>query len=89
MGDSQISYDDATAEAYALAVEWGYTYCPRTPAAHTTYGNPPTYYVDCLLSLGRTKRRARTDRAPSGSATASLAGDQTRSVRTRRHEPRT
>ena len=41
---SSISYDDAYANAYAMAVEWGYTSCPRT--YRSTSGTPPTYGVE-------------------------------------------
>ena len=41
---SSISYDDARAKAYAMAVEWGYTECPRT--YRYTSGTPTTYHVE-------------------------------------------
>jgi hypothetical protein len=42
---SSISYDDAYANAYAMAVEWGYTSCPFTHR-YPYGGTPPTYGVE-------------------------------------------
>jgi hypothetical protein len=42
---SSISYDDARAKAYAMAVEWGYTSCPYTHHLSAS-GTPPTYHVE-------------------------------------------
>ena len=47
LGYSSISFDDATDRAYSAAMEWGYTYCPRTRNAHM-WGDPPTYSVELV-----------------------------------------
>ena len=49
-GYSSVSYEDARAEAVALANDWGYLSCRPGWVHSEAFGNPVTYYVEVTCS---------------------------------------